>query len=723
LETIRTVDFLFPDEKQKLLGEWVNTKVALPTGKTIHQLFEEQVNKTPERIALTCEGRSFTYRQMNEQANQLANLLQDAGVQPNQVVGLFMDRRPELVIALLGILKSGGAYLPLEPTLPLERCAMMLSGACANVVVSVQKFTDVLAGLKTKCPLLQTVVCMDQAESEAEYSLRDLQQYAREVAVTAPQATSDDLAYVIYTSGSTGVPKGVMISHENVVNFLYAMEREIGFEPEHTVLALAAYSFDIFVLESLAPLCWGMKMTLASDAVLKDPDEIMKLIEAESVTILQATPSRMKLLVQSARASSLQQLQKILIGGEALSEDLYQSLRAITEQPIYNVYGPTETTVWSTIQRLEETISVGKPIANVGIYLLSNERTLRPPGYPGEVCIFGKGLGKGYLNQPLLTAEKFIANPFQPGERLYCTGDYAYWLPDGSLQFVGRKDDQVKIRGHRIELAEVESALKDFSPVKDVIVTETKEKNESALAAYLVVDSGFNWTACKAFLKTRLPHYAIPSACYRIPEIPYTSNWKVDRKALVQMQKEPLHLLEHTTEPKSKLEAKIAETWKNVLEIERVGIHDRFFDVGGDSINIIRLCNELKAEMNTDVPVQTIFTYPTIHELANYFHAKATGESRTAKPSAEKPKAAKLRTVDIQDTDVAIIGMAGRFPGAADKEQFWRNLVSGNEAIKFYSDEEMEALGIDRELWNNPHYVKAKGKLDDIDCFDAEFFG
>ncbi|MED1721282.1 non-ribosomal peptide synthetase/type I polyketide synthase [Brevibacillus parabrevis] len=723
LETIRTVDFLFPEEKQKLLGEWVNTKVALPTGKTIHQLFEEQVNKTPERIALTCEGRSFTYRQMNEQANQLANLLQDAGVQPNQVVGLFMDRRPELVIALLGILKSGGAYLPLEPTLPLERCAMMLSGACANVVVSVQKFTDVLAGLKTKCPLLQTVVCMDQAESEAEYSLRDLQQYEREVAVTAPQATSDDLAYVIYTSGSTGVPKGVMISHENVVNFLYAMEREIGFEPEHTVLALAAYSFDIFVLESLAPLCWGMKMTLASDAVLKDPDEIMKLIEAESVTILQATPSRMKLLVQSARASSLQQLQKILIGGEALSEDLYKSLRAITEQPIYNVYGPTETTVWSTIQRLEETISVGKPIANVGIYLLSNERTLRPPGYPGEVCIFGKGLGKGYLNQPLLTAEKFIANPFQPGERLYCTGDYAYWLPDGSLQFVGRKDDQVKIRGHRIELAEVESALKDFSPVKDVIVTETKEKNESALAAYLVVDSGFNWTACKAFLKTKLPHYAIPSACYRIPEIPYTSNLKVDRKALVQMQKEPLHLLEHTTEPKSKLEAKIAETWKNVLEIERVGIHDRFFDVGGDSINIIRLCNELKAEMNTDVPVQTIFTYPTIHELANYFHAKATGESRTAKPSAEKPKAAKPRTVDIQDTDVAIIGMAGRFPGAADKEQFWRNLVSGNEAIKFYSDEEMEALGIDRELWNNPHYVKAKGKLDDIDCFDAEFFG
>ncbi|MDR9504671.1 amino acid adenylation domain-containing protein [Brevibacillus agri] len=721
LATIRAVDFLFPAEKQKLLAEWVDTQVALPAGKTLHQLFAEQVERTPDRIALTCEGRALTYRQIHEQANQLANLLREAGVQPNQVVGLYMDRRPELVIALLGILKSGGAYLPLEPTLPLDRCSTMLADACAEVVVSVGKFTGVLTELKAKCPPFETVVCMDQADSEAEYSLSDIQQHARELA--ASPATPGDLAYVIYTSGSTGVPKGVMISHENVVNFLYAMEREIGFEPEQTVLALATYSFDIFVLESLAPLCWGMKMALASDAVLKDPEEIMKLIEAEGVTIPQATPSRMKLLVQSARAGSLQQLQKILIGGEALPEELYKALRAIVKQSIYNVYGPTETTVWSTIQRLEETICIGKPLANVGIYILSNEKTLRPPGYPGEVCIFGKGLGKGYLNNPLLTAEKFIANPFQPGERLYCTGDYAYWLPDGTLQFIGRKDDQVKIRGHRIELAEVESALKDFPPVQDVVVLETKEKNESALAAYAVVDSSFNWTACKDFLKTRLPHYAIPAACYRIQAVPYTRNLKVDRKALVQMQKEPLHFLASTVEPKSKLEAKIADAWKKVLNIERVGIHERFFDVGGDSINVIALCNELKAEMNTVVPVQTIFTYPTVHELANYFHAKATGESRTAKPPAEKPKAAKLRAVDIQDTDVAIIGMAGRFPGAADKEQFWRNLVSGSEAIKFYTDDEMQVLGIDHELWNNPHYVKAKGKLDDIDCFDADFFG
>ncbi|AWX56431.1 hybrid non-ribosomal peptide synthetase/type I polyketide synthase [Brevibacillus brevis] len=721
LASIRAVDFLFPEEKQKLLYKWNDTKVWVPSEKSIPQLFEEQVCKTPDRIALIYQDQCFTYRQINEQANQLAILLRDVDIHSNQCVGLFMDRRPELLIAMLGILKAGGAYVPIDPMLPLERCSTMLDDGHVKVVISEQKYGDILAALQAKCPAFQTVVCMDHTESEGYYGLQDMQQRAREATIAPP--SSDDLAYVIYTSGSTGVPKGVMITHENVVNFIYGMEKEIGFEPDHAILALTTYSFDIFVLESLAPLCLGMKIVLASDMALKDPDEILRLIEANSVTILQATPSRMKMLVNSSRANSLQQLKKILIGGEGLPEHLYQSLREITKQPIYNVYGPTETTVWSTVHLLDESIAIGKPIANTGIYLLSKERTLRPLGYPGELCISGKGVAKGYLNQPLLTEEKFIPHPFQPGEKLYCTGDYAYWLPDGTLQFVGRKDDQVKIRGHRIEIAEVESALKKFPSVKDAVVIEIKEKNDSALAAYMVIDGNFNWADCKDFLKDKLSYYAIPSFYYRIQAIPYTSNLKVDRKALVQIQKNPLNVSEKTVEPRSELETKIAQIWKKVLKIERVGIHDRFFDVGGDSIKVIYLCNELKAEFNTEVSIQTIFTYPTIYDFAKYFHAKTKVHSMTTHTKDKKPKIVPLQAIDIQDTDVAIIGMAGRFPGAADKEQFWSNLVNGTETIKFYTDEEMQAFGIDHELLNSPHFVKAKGKLEDIDCFDADFFG
>ncbi|MEJ9164382.1 non-ribosomal peptide synthetase/type I polyketide synthase, partial [Paenibacillus graminis] len=720
---VAAADFLFPEEQRKLLQEFTNTYVAVPAEKTIHRLFEEQADKEPNRIGLRYAGQVYTYRQLNEQANQLANCLIDKGIKPNQLVGICMDRRPELLVAMLGILKSGGAYVPIDPMLPEERIAAMVQDGQIQVIVTVQRYTEAIMGMDGKQPVRLTLLCMDQDMLQGHYGLQDIGRYSREAGISP--STPEDLAYVIYTSGSTGTPKGVMVSHGNVVNFIYGMDQKIGFRHDDKILALTTYSFDIFVLESLLPLCLGMKLVLATDGVQKDPDAILRLIEQESIDVLQATPSRMRMLVDSSLAGCLQQPRKILIGGEAFPEDLYQSLRGITEHQIYNVYGPTETTVWSTVQELEDTMSIGQPIANTGIYILSKDKHLRPLGYPGELCISGKGVAKGYLNQPGLTGDRFITNPYQREERLYCTGDYAYWLPDGRLHFVGRNDGQVKVRGHRIEIGGVESTIKSYPAVKDVVVIEVKEARDSALAAYLVTGGDFVREDFQTFLKSKLPYYAVPAYLYEISEIPYTSNLKVDRKALAHMKIDRMVQPAKLVEPRSKLENEVAEIWKKVLKTEKVGIFNRFFDIGGDSVKVIHLCNELKTRLNMEVPVQTIFDYSTIHEFVSYCNEitkKASGEARQ-RLQPEAPKAFQPPTLDFQDTDVAIIGMAGRFPGAADKEQFWSNLVNGKEAIKFYTDEELKALGIDSELLNNPKYVRAKGKLEDSDCFDADFFG
>ncbi|NBD27026.1 non-ribosomal peptide synthetase, partial [Paenibacillus glycinis] len=430
-------------EEGTLLTTGAGPASEYPRDKMIHQLFEAQVERTPDNIAVVFEEQQLTYRELNVRANQLARVLLDKGVQADSLVGLMVERSLEMIVGMLAILKAGGAYVPLDPSYPAERLTYMLTDSQARWLLTTQE----LAG---KVVFKGTTVRLDcQAQDEGEAGNLE----------PSSQAAAANLAYVIYTSGSTGRPKGVMVEHRSVVNFMHSMAERLDLSSESAVLAVTTFSFDIFVLESVVPLCSGARVVLAMQTEQDDPAALAALIVNQQVDVVQMTPSRMQLLQQVPDRGWLKRLAAILIGGEAYPERLLRFLQEQSSARLYNVYGPTETTVWSTIADITdaEAVVIGQPLDNTRIYIVDAQQRLQPIGVAGELCIAGDGLARGYLNQPELTADKFAADPFRAGARMYKTGDLARWLPDGKLEYLGRIDQQVKIRGYRIELGEIEA--------------------------------------------------------------------------------------------------------------------------------------------------------------------------------------------------------------------------------------------------------------------------
>ncbi len=674
-QPISELPLLTAKERQQLLIQWNNTQTDYPRDKCIHQLFEEQVKRTPDAVAVVFEQQQLTYRELNSRANQLAHYLRTLGIGSDVPVGICVERSLEMVVGLLGILKAGGAYVPLDPAYPQERLAYMLSDSQLPVLLTQQDLVSVLPDHQAK------VVCLDtdwknivEENDENPFS----------------SVTGENRAYIIYTSGSTGKPKGVQITHEAVTNFLNSMQLKPGLTDKDILLAITTISFDIAVLELYLPLMLGAKVVLVSREVAVDGIRLLKLLSESKATVMQATPATWHLLL-AAGWNGQSQL-KILCGGEALSQELASQLLARVSS-VWNMYGPTEATVWATAYEVSEqslvgtqkpAISIGKPIGNTQTYILDQYLQPVPIGIKGELYIGGVCLARGYLNRPDLTTEKFIANPFLKSDdfkvmsyeetfrrnvcteenssiqnsklsRLYKTGDVARYLPNGDIEYISRIDNQVKIRGFRIELGEIEVLLAKRPEIREIAVIVREDvPGDKRLVAYIVPNQDQTPTIndLRDFLEHKLPKFMIPSAFVTLDALPLTPNGKVDRRALLGYDvpsdfvslgttpqagngKVDSRALPHTSRisldtgfdaPSNPTEEILVAIWAEVLGLKQIGIHDNFFALGGHSLLAMRLFNEIEKTLGTRLSLATLFQKQTIAELATILHQEESSQ-------------------------------------------------------------------------------------------------
>jgi amino acid adenylation domain-containing protein len=556
-------------------------------------------------VAVVGEDGELTYGRLNARANRLARHLRTLGVGPEVLVGICVERSVEMVVGLLATLKAGGAYVPLDPGFPPERLAYMLEDSAAPVLLTQQRL---LAGLPAH---RARPVCIDRA--------LDLPGSAGEGDLPCETGPAN-LAYVIYTSGSTGKPKGVQITHGSVVNFLHSLRREPGMTAADVVPAVTTLSFDIAVLEIFLPLVVGARAEIVSRQTASDGAALAALLARTGATVVQATPATWRLLLNAGWRGGAGV--KILCGGEALPRPLADRLIA-TGGEVWNVYGPTETTVWSTVHRLTTTagpVPIGRPIVNTQVYLLGPGLAPVAAGEAGELVIGGDGLARGYRHRPALTADKFIPDPFsaEPGRRLYRTGDLARFLPDGTLECLGRIDHQVKIRGYRIELGEVESVLAQHPSVREAVVVAREDApGEKRLVAYLVpgYDQIVTASGLRRFLKGKLPEYMVPSAFVKLTALPLTPNGKVNRLALPAPAQRP-ELEREFVAPRDATEADLAVCWEEVLGVRPVGVKDSAFDLGMDSLRGVSLLTLIEKRTGKKLPPGSLFHAPTIEEMA-----------------------------------------------------------------------------------------------------------
>ncbi len=611
---VSRLPLLTAPERRQIVEGWNQTESAYPREQSIHELFEAQAARTPDRPALRFGDRHLTYCELNQQANQLAGYLGKLGVQPNSLVGLCVDRSAEMIVALLGILKAGAAYVPLNAENPAPRLAQQLAGAVGLITES--KFAGQMP------PFAGATLCID----------RDAHLWADQPKENRRSgADPESLAYVIYTSGSTGVPKGVGVRHRNLVNYSQFITQRVGLaaHPEGLQFAtVSTISADLGNTCIFPSLVSGGCLNVIPYEVATDAQSMAEYNGKFPIDVLKIVPSHLKALLHSEHGRNLLPRKYLIMGGETLTPDLIEQLSELAgECEILNHYGPTETTVGSLTLRVKEfdwktttaaSIPIGRPIANTQIYILDKQMEPVPPGVVGELYIGGDGVASGYLNQPERTAERFVPNPFvnDAAARMYCTGDMARYLPDGNVEFLGRGDDQIKIRGFRIELGEIESVLAKRKGVKQAFVlAKEDERGDKRLVAYVAADSDQAGTAdeLRTFVREQLPEYMVPSAIVVLPKLPLTSNGKVDRQALPSPETVAPKVY---VAPRTPTEAAIAKVWAEVLGREQVSVVDNFFDLGGHSLLAVQALGELEKVVGRRIPVASLFRGATVESLA-----------------------------------------------------------------------------------------------------------
>ncbi|MCM3904257.1 MAG: amino acid adenylation domain-containing protein [Pyrinomonadaceae bacterium] len=603
-QQLSALQMLSNAELDQLLVEWNSTERPYPNTQCIHELFEVQVARTPDAVAIIFQDQSMTYRELSARANQLAHRLQAMGVGPDSLVGICLERSLEMVVGLLGILKAGGAYVPLDPRYPSERLSFMVEDAQAEVIVTHERLAETLPSLEARMIYLDRDRSLLEQESELSVA-----------SVVRPE----HLAYVIYTSGSTGRPKGVQISHSAVINLLTSMSQQPGLNQDDTLLGVTTLSFDIAALEIYLPLISGARLVLASQEVAADGAQLTRQLAASGATVLQATPATWRMLIDAGWQPNKQL--KALCGGEAIGPELATALVARTGEA-WNVYGPTETTIWSTttpIEQSDQRVTIGRPIANTEIYLLDELLAPVSIGIPSELYIGGAGLSRGYLKRPELTAEKFVPHPFSStgGARLYRTGDLARYLSDGRIEYLGRIDHQVKLRGYRIELGEIEAALSTHTCVREAAVILREDiPGDKRLVAYLVTNDPVPSTAeLRSHLKDRLPEYMVPSTFVLLDALPLTPNGKLDRRALPipdggSLDTGAAHLA------RTPIEEVVSGIWSQVLGREQVGVTENFFELGGHSLLATQVMSRVREAFGVEVALRRLFEEPTVRGLA-----------------------------------------------------------------------------------------------------------
>jgi len=598
-------------ERQQLLVEWNDTAVEYPRERRVEELFALQVHQHPDRVAVEFEDRRFTYAELDRQSTALAGELHRAQLAPGALVGLCMRRSLDMVVGILAILKAGGAFLPLDPEFPDERLGFMIDDSGTGLILTQSELRPRFSARQV------STICVDQWHPVAR------------AAVEPPRGAwnSEAVAYVIYTSGSTGKPKGVQLTHRSLVNLLNSIAREPGFTARDVMLAVTTVSFDIAMAELFLPLTTGGRLVVASQEAVVDGRRLGELLETSGATFMQPTPVTWRMLLQAGWQGS--DRLKMISTGEALPRDLAQELLP-RGQSLWNLYGPTETTIWSTGTRVETAagpISIGRPIDNTQIYILDDLLQPVPVGVPGNLYIGGDGLACGYWNRPELTAERFLAHPFRsrPGDRIYKTGDVARYLPNGQIEFLGRKDNQVKVRGYRIELDEIEAVLALHPGVQEsAVVAREFAPGDVRLVAYLIgrPDASLATGRLQAMLREKLPDYMVPSALITVDALPRTPNGKIDRKGLVLRAVEVARTEQRYRAPSDEVEQHFTRLWEGLLGTSPIGVNDDFFELGGHSLLGVRLMVQIEQTYGRRLPLATLLQTRTIAGLAEILRAE-----------------------------------------------------------------------------------------------------
>jgi amino acid adenylation domain-containing protein len=622
-ERLSDLPLLTAGERHRVLIDWNDTDRSYPRDKCAHEWFEEQAEQTPNATALVFESQELTYRELNRRANQLAHYLIRLGVGPETFVALCLDRSIEMIVAVLGVLKSGAAYVPMAPYYPKERLRFMLQDTQAKLILTQEQLTkDLIEARSSKSDDGETGSSIFDSQIKTVRLDADWEFIARHPLENPERAaTADNLAYVIFTSGSTGKPKGVEVPHRSLNNVLDDLRSRLQVDRRDSSLFVANYCFDISVVEILLPLSVGARIVMVSRDVAVDGTQLMDKLSKSRATAMHATPATWRLLLQAGWQG---RIRTALCGGEALEPALAEQL-ASRSSSVWNLYGPTETTIYSSAAPFEPEwsggkVSIGRPIANTRIYLLDSDLQPAPVGVRSELYIGGAGVARGYLNRAELTAEKFVPDPFsaEPGSRFYRTGDLARYLPDGNIEYLGRADDQVKIRGFRIELGEIEAVLGQHPQVREAVVVARQDTTpDKRLVAYVVRNElALTISGLRDFLKERLPDYMVPTVFAFLDRLPLTANGKIDRRRLPEIEVNEPAEGEPLAAPRNRLEEVLASIWSEVLKLERVGIHDNFFDLGGHSLKAMQLVSRTSAATKANISVRLLFAHPTIASFA-----------------------------------------------------------------------------------------------------------
>ena len=605
---IKNIKILPPTEADKIVEKFNDTYVEYPRGKCVHELFTEQAKRTPDKIALVFEDEKFTYMQLDEMTNSLAHYLREKGVKRNDIVPIIAKRSWHVIVAMIGVMKAGGAYMPVSPEFPSERVKYMFEMANVKIALT-YGYSDVLEDVNVE------MIALDSID------------YLKNTSMMQNKNESDDLCYIIFTSGSTGQPKGVAVRHRNVLNYccnngINSVCNRIVSGGRESIVSVTNIVFDIFVTESLLPLVNGLTIYFADDDEVMSQSKLSNLIIKNNIDVIQTTPTKMKsYMLDQNRLDYLSVLKTIVLGGEAMPEELYKNILKYSNANVFNIYGPAETTVWSTNAEVTSSdITIGSPIANTQIYILDKNNSPLPIGVPGELCIAGDGVGGGYLSRPELTAEKFVSNPFATeenhhGKIMYHTGDLACWRSDGEIEYLGRIDTQVKIRGLRIELGEIENVMSGFLGIRLTAVTDKRdENNRQYLVGYYTSEQEIDEKELRSHLSSKLPKYMVPNYFMRLDEMPMTASGKTDRKNL------PVPNL--TTQereyaaPETDTEQKLADIWSRLLNIDEIGRTDDFFECGGDSLIAISMLTEIETYFDVEISIKDIMEKPVLKKLA-----------------------------------------------------------------------------------------------------------
>ena len=686
------ISILDKREKKQILYDFNNTKMEYNKDQTIIQLFEKQVKLTPNNTAIVFEDSSITYKELNEKSNQLARYLKEQGIESNKFVGIMLPRSIELIISIIGTLKTGACYIPIDPTYPDKRIKYMLEDSSADLLITNNELYQNIDYEKKMCLENFNIDLLDNKNLNIKYNPKDL-------------------AYVIYTSGSTGNPKGVKITNGNLYSFVLGTKEKIDFNENKTMVSVTTISFDIFGLELYCSLTSGMKLVLANENEQNVSIMLNKLCIKNNVNMIQTTPSRyLMFLENSENIEFLRNMTEILVGGEQLTENVLKGLKANSNARIFNMYGPTETTIWSTIKEMtnEDDITIGTPIANTQVYILDSKMNIVPVGIEGELYIAGDGVGNGYLNRQELTEERYLKNPFVRNSIMYKTGDICKYKKDGEIYCMGRIDNQVKIRGLRIELDEIEKSIMKYNNINKCIVTGDKDENgRQFIVAYLTITNHISTNKLREFLKSLLPRYMIPSYFVVLDKIPYLNNGKVNKKALPKV--DITYKKDKKTEyvaPRGNLELQLVSAFQNILAISPIGIDDNFFELGGDSLLAINLQVELmKLKINVTYP--EIFENPTVRELALRI---STAEKNTFKVIDKEEfsefnkilentcnKVSKIEKKDVGN--ILITGVTG-FLGAHILDAFLKN----EKGVAYCAIRTENGLTLEDKLLNKLHF-------------------